>query len=93
MFNSESLIDETLNMMGLEKTKEPKKELDYYIKELRNKIYEYATNMEFEKCIPLRSKYKELLSMEKELNPSVKRKKLTYKEDLNKPNSIWDWPL
>ena len=74
---SDNVINKTLDMMNLKKTEEPKKEIDYYINELKTRIDEYASNMEYEKCIELRGKFKELLYLEKYFSSNKKKKVLS----------------
>ena len=93
VLNSENVKNKTLDIMNLKKTNEPKRDLYYYINDLKIKLDEYASNMEYEKCIELRRKYIELKNMEG-LQKQVKEKakKLTL-ENIDEPRSIWDWPL
>ena len=73
ILTSENVRNKTLDMMGLKPTEEPKKDIDYYINELKEKITRYSSNMEFEKCIELNKKYQELYRMRKNINPSKKK--------------------
>lgn len=58
---SDEVTNKTLDMMGYEKSKEPAtKDIDYYINNLKESINSYASKMEFEKCIELREKLREL---------------------------------
>jgi len=55
--SKESVVSSTLKMMGYEKPVEKvPHSIDYYINILNKKINEYASKMEFEKCIELRDK-------------------------------------
>ena len=58
---SDEVRTKTLNIMGYEKSKEPEtKDIEYYINNLKESINSYASKMEFEKCIELREKLREL---------------------------------
>lgn len=58
---SDEVRTKTLNIMGYEKSKEPTtKDIEYYINNLKESINSYASKMEFEKCIELREKLREL---------------------------------
>lgn len=58
---SDEVRTKTLNIMGYEKLKEPAtKDIEYYINNLKESINSYASKMEFEKCIELRGKLREL---------------------------------
>ena len=62
----DNVVNKTLEMMGLEKSGEPKKNIYYYLNNLKSKMANLAREMNFEKCMELRKEYN-LLNMEKRL--------------------------
>lgn len=76
LLEEKEIVDKTLDMMNLKKTNEPKRDLYYYINDLKTKLDEYALNMEYEKCIELRGKYIELKNMEKYYGTKKGKKKI-----------------
>lgn len=60
----DNVVNKTLEMMGLEKSVEPKKNIYYYLNNLKSKMANLAREMNFEKCIELRNEYNILDYME-----------------------------
>lgn len=65
----DNVINKTLEMMGLEKSEKPKKNIYYYLNNLKSKMANLAREMNFEKCIELRNEYNLLDYMENILFP------------------------
>ena len=65
----DNVVNKTLEMMGLEKIEEPKKNIYYYLNNLKSKMANLAREMNFEKCIELRNEYNLLDYMENILFP------------------------
>lgn len=68
LLSGENLEKETLEMMGVKKVDNELKDIKVYIDELTKRINEFASKMEFEKCIELREKLRELQSIDKMLS-------------------------
>ena len=75
LLSSDSVINETLKMMGVKKSDKEIEDISLYIEALNKKINEYASKMEFEKCIELRDKLFELRSIEEELKDTDNKNK------------------
>lgn len=60
VLSDKNIEKETLNMMGIEEPIKEIKDIKYYIDELKEKIKEYSSKMEFEKCIELRERLYDL---------------------------------
>lgn len=65
----DNVVNKTLEMMGLEKSVEPKKNIYYYLNNLKSKMANLARELNFEKCIELRNEYNLLDYMENRLFP------------------------
>ena len=74
VLTSKNVEEETLAMMGVEKRNEELDDIKVYIAELTTRIKELAEKMEFEKCIELRGKLKDLQSIDKQLNETEDKK-------------------
>ena len=74
VLTSKKVEEETLAMMGVEKRNEELDDIKVYIAELTTRMKELAEKMEFEKCIELRGKLKDLQSIDKQLNETEDKK-------------------
>ena len=95
LLSGENLEKETLDMMNVKSEKEVAN-IKFYLEELTRRINEFASKMEFEKCIELREKLRELQSIDKMLSkydnensingePKPKVLTKTRNEDKNEP--------
>lgn len=74
VLTSKNVEEETLAMMGVEKRNEELDDIKVYIAELTTRIKELAEKMEFEKCIELRGKLKDLQLIDRQLNETEDKK-------------------
>lgn len=68
LLTCESVEREILDMMNVKKSEKEVANIKFYLEELTRRINEFASKMEFEKCIELREKLRELQSIDKMLS-------------------------
>ena len=94
LITSDEVTNKVLNMMGYESSDEKATEdIEYYINELKRLIDDYASKMEFEKCIELREKLYKLQFIQGLMNQTseeIENKKSKTYVKINNDKKIQD---